>query len=422
MSSESQMVTPERALATAPGRLSRQAVMGWLGAIALGLVGFFLTVEQAPQRAWQSVWSNFLFWTAIAQAGVMFGAILHTAKGHWGKMFRRVAEGMGAFLPLSLVLFIVLYFGAGHVFPWLRPVDAHVNRTWLTLDGVFIRDGILLLILYAASFVFLRMSLRPDARAIAEGSSGWRKKLLEGMSRNWRGDAEEVARSTTGLARMGPVLILTWAVVFTVLAIDFGMSLIPGFISVVWGPYYFIGGWLSMLALLAVLTNRYRQRYDLGEFWGKWEFHDLGKLYFAFTVFWTYLWFSQYLVIWYGNISRETIFFEQRTAPGFAFWFWLQLILIFAIPFALLLFRNPKMRSGYLAFVALFTLAGFWLERYNMVVPSIWTEGAPPMGWQELFISVGFVGLFGLSYSVFASTFPKVPIYDTLPGKASRGP
>jgi hypothetical protein len=415
-------VTTDRAIATLSGGLTRQAVMWWLGAIAVGLVGFFLTVEEAPQRAWQSVWSNFLFWTAIAQAGVMFGAVLHTAKGHWGKTFRRVAEGMGAFLPLSLALFVLLYFGAGYVFPWLQPVEGHVNRTWLTLDGVFIRDGILLLILYAASFVFLRFSLRPDARAVAEYSSGWRRTFLRRMSRNWRGDEEEVRRSTTALARMGPALILAWAAVFTVLAIDFGMSLIPGFISVVWGPYYFIGGWLSMLALLAVLTNRYRQRYDLAEHWGKWEFHDLGKLLFAFTIFWTYLWFSQYLVIWYGNIARETAFFEQRTRPGFSFWFWLQMVLIFGIPFALLLFRHPKMRSGYLAFVALFTLAGFWLERYNMVVPSIWSDGAPPMGWQELFISIGFVGLFGLSYSIFASTFPKLPIHDTLPGRASRGP
>ncbi len=422
MRAERKPVSPEMAVTTISGGLTRYAIGWWLAAIAVGLVGFFLTVDQAPLRAWQSVWSNFLFWTAIAIAGVMFGAVLHTAKGHWGKVFRRVAEGTAAFLPLSLLLFFLLYFGAGYIFPWLHPVDAHVNHTWLTLDGVFLRDGALLLVLYVASFAFIRLSLRPDAPLLVDHHRGWRRALLRRLSRNWRGDDEEVARSTRALARLGPALILGWAVVFTVLAIDLGMSLIPGFVSVVWGPYYFVGGWLSMLALVALLANRYRQRYGLSEVWGRWEFHDLGKLMFAFVIFWTYLWFSQFLVIWYGNIHRETIFLEQRTAPGYAFWFWLQMVLIFAVPFGLLLFRRPKMRSAYLAFVALFLLAGFWLERYNMVVPSVWGGEGPPFGWQELFISVGFVGLFGLSYSLFSSTFPKVPIRDTLPGTASRGP
>ncbi|MFQ5889473.1 MAG: hypothetical protein ACE5JR_05420 [Gemmatimonadota bacterium] len=416
------MVTPERALATIPGRLAGRNLALWLLAIAVGAAGFWVSLQDAPQRAWQTVWVNFLFWTAIAQAGIIFGAILQAAKGHWGKPFLRVAEGAGAFLPVSFVLFFLLYFGAGHIFPWLQPVEGHINRTWLTLEGVFLRNGILLLVLYGASFVYLRLSLRPDAPLVAERLTGWRRTLVAGLARRWRGDAAEVERSRRILGWYSPALILAWAVVFSFLSYDLAMSLMPGFISVVWGPYYFIGGWLCLLALVAFLSHRYKLEYGLADIWGKWQYHDLGKLIFAFVIFWTYLWWSQFLVVWYGNLGHETIFFEQRTSNGFGPWYTAQMVLIFGVPFLLLLGRRPKMNSAFLAFVATIILAGFWLERFNLVVPSVWQGEGVPLGWMELAISLGFVGLFGLAYSLFASTFPKLQIRDTLVGRASRGP
>ena len=97
--------------------------------------------------------------------------------------------------------------------------------------------------------------------------------------------------------------------------------------------------------------------------------------------------------------------------------------LVFMVPFALLLWRRPKMDSRYLAGVAMILLVGFWLERYNLVVPSVWHGEGPPFGWPEIAITVGFLGLFGLCYSVYASLIPKVPIYESLmSGKRSFGP
>jgi hypothetical protein len=426
VSSDTHKVAPEKALSTVPGKIpGRTLLVCWI-AIAIGLVGFFRTVGSQPTRAWQVTWSNFLFWTALAEAGVVFGAVLHTAKGHWGKRFRRVAEGTGAFLPASLlILVLMLLFGAAHIFPWIgtmAPHRGHVNHTWLNQGGVFWRNTILALVLYAASFAFLRLSLRPDARMVAERLTGWRKGLVGWIGRRWRGDEAEVAHATTWLARTGPVLILMWAVIFTLMAIDLIMSLVPGFISIIWGAYFFVGGWLSMLALTAVMANRYYRRYDLSEAWGKYEFHDLGKLMFAFVIFWTYFWWSQFLVIWYGNLPRETIFFEQRVAPGYYRLYAIQMVLIFALPFVFLLGRKPKMRPGWLAFVGSILLVGFWLERYLLVVPATWHGTGIPLGWAELAISIGFIGLFGLCYSLFSSTFPKLPIRETLPGKAHSGP
>jgi hypothetical protein len=380
-----------------------------------------MTVSESPQRAWGNVWYNFLFWTALAQAGVIFGAILQAAKGHWGKDFRRVAEGAGAFLPISLLVFIGLYFGAEYIFPWVGPVEGHINRQWLTVDGVFLRNGVLLTLMVVASGFFLWYSLRPDARFLEGRYSGWRAALIGRLTRNWRGDEEEAEHSRSKLSWLAPLLILMWITAFTLLAVDMTMSLLPGFLSVIWGPYYFIGGWLTLLAFVAVVAGWHagvRER----NLWSPWQFHDLGKLLFAFAIFWTYLWFSQLIVIWYGNIPRETNWFVQRTEQGFALLLALQMILIFGLPFILLLGRAPKMRPRWLAFVALLILLGFWIERYNLVFPSIWV-GSPPLGFPELGIFVGFLGLFGLTYSLYASTFPLLPLRESLmEGEASTGP
>lgn len=424
MSRDKAPVTPERALATVPGSIPRSQLLAWLVAIALGILGFVVSRGSSPQRAWMSVWSNFLFWSSLAIAGVMFGAILQAAKGHWGKGFLRVAEGTAAFLPVSLILFLLLFFGADHIFPWLgSDVTAELNRTWLTKDGLFLRDGILLLLLYGAGFVYLWSSLRADAPFLVPRHKGWRKALVRAMSRNWGNDEEEVERCRRRMSRMSPALIIGWAVVYTILAFDLSMSLVPGFTSAVFGPYFFIGGWLSMLAMVAVLAHQYRRQYDLQDVWGKWEFHDLGKLIFAFVIFWTYLWFAQYLVIWYGNFPREAHFFLPRTGGHFSTVYWLQMVLIFGLPFLFLLGRKPKMRSSWLAFVATLILVGFWVERFNLVAPSIWKGADLPLGWPEALISVGFLGLFGLSYSLFASTFPKIPIRETIAvGSPQYGP
>jgi Ni/Fe-hydrogenase subunit HybB-like protein len=201
------------------------------------------------------------------------------------------------------------------------------------------------------------------------------------------------------------------------------MSLMRNFISVMWGPLYFIAGWLCLLSLVAILAHRYRERHNLDDVWGKWEFHDIGKLMFAFTIFWAYIWFAQFLPIWYGNLGRETIFFEQRTENGFGTLLWLQMALVFMVPFVLLLFRRPKMDSRYLSLVGLILLVGFWLERYMLVVPSTWKGEGIPFGWPEIAITVGFMGLFGLSYSLYASLTPKLPIHEALIiGERSRGP
>lgn len=397
-----------------------------LSLVLVGFVGFLLGLLASPQRAWSAYLVNFLFFSGLAAAGVIFGAVLQVAKGHWGKPMYRFAQGFGAFLPASYLLFLAIYPGRELIFPWIdNPVNMEghpLPSAWFDVNGLFARGAIFLLLLYLACLAFIYFSLRPEMHIVKPRLQGWRRSLVAWMGRGWRGDDEEAARSRRILARMSPPLILGYAIILSGMAVDLIMSLTPGWISVLFPAYFFVGAWLSALAGTALMATLLRRQTGTGALAAN-NWHDLGKLIFAFCIFWAYLWFSQYLPIWYGNLPRETIFIELRSrAP----WMILSItffVFVFVLPFALLLWQKVKMVPPYLASVAGLILVGFWLERFDLVVPSLWQGSSLPLGWIELLVTLGFLGLFGLCYGLYVSTFPLTPLRESLMvGSPRTGP
>jgi hypothetical protein len=413
-------------LSRVPGQISSRLKFALGALVALGVIGFVTGLTVAPQRTWQAYLVNFLFFSGLAAAGVLFGAAMQIAKGHWGKTMHRIPQGFGAFLPLSYLLFLILFFGRERIFPWIEyavNTEGHpLPSLWFNTGGLFARGAFFLLVLYTLSLAFMYYSLRPDMPSVAGRLAGWRRRLVDWIGRDF-GDAEdEAGRSRRILARLAPALALAYAVILSGMAVDLVMSLAPGWLSVLYPAYFFIGAWLSALASMAVMATLFRSRLAL-DFWAPNQWHDLGKLIFAFCIFWAYLWFSQYLPIWYGNMPRETFFIEARLAQP---WLTLSLVFfacIFVLPFVLLLSQKVKMAPAYLASVAVLILLGLWLDRFIGVVPSIWNAGGLPLGWVELLVTLGFLGLFGVSYAAYVSTVPMRPLYDSLiVGKARKGP
>ncbi|MBI4512839.1 MAG: polysulfide reductase NrfD, partial [Gemmatimonadetes bacterium] len=290
---------------------------------------------EEAQRAWQAYLVNFVFWSGLAAGGVLFGLILQVAKGHWGKPLRRIPLGFGAFLPVSYVLFWILYLGRAHLFPWIRQdvtFEGHpIRKAWLSESGVFVRGGLFLLVLYALLAVFLYYEARPDVGAVRETLAGWRARLADWWTRGFRGVAEEARRSRRILGKIAAPTILLLCILLSGMAIDLIMSLEPGWISVLFPMYFVVGAWLSALALTAIVVAILNPRWNLGL--TPRHLHDLGKLVFAFCVFWAYLWFSQFLPIWYGNLPRETIFIEKRWAAPWTPISVAFFVCVFVIPF-----------------------------------------------------------------------------------------
>jgi hypothetical protein len=179
--------------------------------------------------------------------------------------------------------------------------------------------------------------------------------------------------------------------------------------------YFFTGGFYSALAGLMVLAVMAVKSFRLDGFIRDGQFHDLGKLLLGFCLVTGDFFFSQFLVIWYGNLPEETRFVITRvnslTWKPLA---WTVLAICFALPFVVLLSRKAKGRPGLMLALSGVILIGMWLERFLLVAPSLWKGSDLPLGLSELLISLGFLGLMGLSLLWFIKRFPLLPLTDPL--------
>ncbi len=354
----------------------RSAPALWLlGLTFLIGAGTFIQAINGPNslRAWQIFLVNFLFWTGISQAGVVFSAVLYVTGAEWGKPIRRISEGMVAFLPVSLLLFPLLFVGLDTLFPWVHGSGRGLHGTiaeekvlWLHAPFHILRDGIALLILSGFSLVFVY------------------------HSHNGR---ERIS------CILSPILLILYVLVYTLIAFDLVMALDPHWISTLFGWYFFVGNFLAGLAAIAILVVLIHRYFALEGRITPSLFHDLGKLIFGFSLFWVYLFWSQYLTIWYGNLPEETEYIIIRVKEfPWVYLSWLILILLWVVPFLTLLGRNAKRNPLVLSFVSGLVLIGIWLERYVLVVPSVWHESTLPLAWIELSITLGFFAAFALAY------------------------
>jgi hypothetical protein len=200
---------------------------------------------------------------------------------------------------------------------------------------------------------------------------------------------------------------------WSVLAWDLSMGLSLHFQSALYGWWFFMGGWLcglTVFALLILAWNRFLAGAD--HLIEERHLHDIGKLCFAFTAFWGYLTFGQYLVIWYGNLAEETHFMRLRLMSPWKVITVLSVIMVFFVPFFGLLSRAAKVFKPTLALFAVISLVGMWLMRYIEVYPSTYGEltGGAPFGLWEIGVLLLYVGAWGWCYTMFMDAFPRMRV------------
>ena len=399
-------------------RVEKPVSKGLLGILllltALGVATFVLLISGSdPKRGWQIFHVNFLVFTGISLGAVTFTAVTQLSKAKWHGPLRRIAEGFIFWLPVSYLLYWVVILGREHIFPWLHMHDPLIEakRGYLNVPFLIFRGGGGLLALYLLGWALVKTSLRPDLAHIKDRLTGFRRTLAERITTGWQGDEAEAEIMRHRRSHLAPQFVLLYAVVVTFFAFDMVMSLLPTWFSTLFGAYYFMGGWLSGLAAIGIATVLLRRRYGLEDVITKSQFHDLGKLMFGFCVFWAYLMYSQFLVVWYGNLPLETQFIAIRRYPMWTGLSIAVLCCLFLIPFWGLITRAAKMNPITHAFFAGVILLGIFLERFDMVIPSLNPKPESfPFGLPELAISVGFLSLFVLCYIAFMRTFPIVPL------------
>ncbi len=388
--------------------------------VVIGVAAAVLSLG-SPDRFWMSLLVNWLFWSSLGIGMLMFAVALRLTNADWAWSIRRFALGGGAFLPISFILFpVVLFGGYEHYFHhWLHAegdIVIEAKSAWLNWPGLAIRDLIAVAILYGLALVFMYYSLRTDVHGVRNTRHG---ALYERLTRNYRGVKEEAAHSWKMTARIGTILGILFTILWGLVSIDLAMSLDPHWFSTMFPVNFFWAAFHGGVAVTTIAVIVMRSRLGFEDFITRSQYHDLGKLLFAFSTFWMYLHWGQYIVIWYGQLPFEQRFFVLRFSEPFGVITAATVIMVFLLPFFGLLTRAPKMVPQVLAFFAAVILVGHWLERYLLIYPSLWEQDTLPLGLPEIGIALGFGGLFLASYLWYLTRFPLLPSPATL---AAREP
>ena len=375
------------------------------GLAAIGALIFIgVVLAGNPARAWQAYLLNFLFFSAIAQGAVVFSALMYTVKARWSGPLADVAESFAAFFPVSLVLFAILFLGRQYVFPWLHE-DLHGKEVWLNLPFLFGRDLIALCLLYGFGLAFLYHRLYFTLKE--RGTSGpLGQRLLARWDRKPL-DEQRLAGRTTVYAIL---YLLAFALVLSLIGYDLVMAADPHWYSTLFGAYCFVKsvyiGFGALIVLSALLHMSTENRYYLEEN----QFHDIGKLFFAFCLVWADFFYAQFVVIWYGNIPEETAYVIKRTmaAPWQAL-AWTVFIGCFVAPFLILINRRIKTKPKAMTVICLAVMTGIWLEHYLLLGPAFHHQAAHlPLGWVEVAVAIGFFGLLAASVTTYLRKLPEL--------------
>jgi len=372
---------------TNPGRFGAVALtVGGLG-LALSLVAVFV---DSP-RFYFGWLTAFYFWTTLALGGLFFTMLHHLTGARWSVVLRRISETMMMQLPWTTAAFIPVFFGIHDLYHWshaeavahdaiLQSKAGYLNTGFFTIRAVayFAVWSLIAVALY-------RVSRRQDEGNTVEGTAKMRKSSAIGM--------------------------MLFAVTTTFAAWDWLMSLEPHWFSTIFGVYSFGGAFFGSLGFMTAVCLLLRHNGALHNVITLDHYHDLGKLMFGFTVFWSYIAFSQYFLIWYANIPEETFWYLNRWQGG---WKTVSLVLMFGhfvLPFVVMIFRNVKRSPVIMAIMALWFMIIHWVDIYWLAFPTLLPEGAT-LSWIEVVAAVGLGGIFlGLFWWRLTGA-PLVPVGD----------
>lgn len=398
--------------------------------ILIGLVAFFVGLARDPATAWRAFHVNYLYFAGLAQAGIALACAFVIIGAKWPGPVRRLAEALGAWVPFTFVLGLIGFLGGRtYLYEWIENPIA-VKAPWLNEGRFAIVDLGILFVMSVLTLMFLKTSVRPTLHGAAERTTGFARSMAERWTVNWKGEAAEREASDAKLRRLAPVICLFYAFGYSIIAFDQVMSLEPTWYSNLFGAYFAWGGFLSAVSVTTLLAVLHRNYPGLEGELTRSRYHDLGKMIFAFSIFWMYLFFSQYLVIWYGNLPEETGFIRDRLGEGFlqnvwyleGFWGrverepWVKVTLfawlcVWVIPFWSLLGQRPKRTWWFLGTIASISAFGIWLERNVLVWPSLVPEDTWAwLGFTQVGIALGFLGAFALVFLTYTRVFPSLAL------------
>ncbi|MBL0890847.1 MAG: hypothetical protein IBJ19_09555 [Gemmatimonadaceae bacterium] len=395
-----------------PGSLKTAALAATLLGVAVFAYGLFTHAD----RAWQALHFNWLYFAVISTAGTAFAAVQRIVTARWSRSVVRFAEGFYAFVPVAFVILLaILFFSGEHIFTFrgreavsIAEKAAYLDNTYFVLRGVLFFGAITVL-----QGLFVWNSVKMDVAVLPESGASWAAGLRAKMRAAWSGDERRelhTQHSTQG--KLGVAVCIAFVVGWCFMAWDYSMTISLHFQQTMYAWIVFMTGWVNMIMLLSLLTMWWRNHLEAKDIVTMDQLWDLGKLAFAFTAFVGYISFSQYLVIWYGNMPEETHFYRLRLSGVWKTFTTLIPIFGFVLPFFGLISKAAKMYLPTFVLFAVCSLIGVYLHRYIEIYPSIYGEATSlPYGLQEIGTTIGFIGLWFFTYFKFMDAFPVMRVF-----------
>jgi hypothetical protein len=324
---------------------------------------------------------NTIFWTLVCNASMFFICATTLAMGGWPLAFRRVPEAISAMVPIfgtitAAILLYVVFTDKHHIYHWLDTKAVAADEVLKGKSGFLnVKFFTIWTLLTIGLWSLLgwrmrKLSLEADEATVKENGSSY----------IWRNTVSAALFIVWFALTVGSTVPWLWL-----------MSIDAHWYSTMYSWYTFASSFVSGMSLIALwviyLKNKGYLEYTSNE-----HLHDIGKFMFAFSIFWTYLWFSQYMLIWYSNQPEETIYFKHRVQGPYKGIFFLNLIINFICPLLILMKRSAKRNYTLMTFMAVLILFGHWLDFYQMVMGSI-SKAEVTLGWLDFGILSLFIGL-----------------------------
>jgi hypothetical protein len=380
-----------------PGRY-KQWSLGLMGVGVLALIIGYIMYGGVDQgsRFWSALLQNSVYFLLIVNAAMFLFTATTLAMGGWVLVFRRVTEAISAcVIPIGVITFVILMclvFG-GHtaIYEWLDK-DAVSKDAVLTGKKGFLNPGFFTVytVLTIGLWTVLGKKMRDLSRSLDDHPLASIEEGKKYIFKNTVWAAVYIVWFALTVASVTPWLWL--------------MSINAHWFSTMYSWYTFASTFVSGVALITIFVIYLKNRGYL-EYVNQEHLHDLAKFQFAFSIFWTYLWFDQFMLIWYANISEETIYFKSRFEGAYQGVFYLNLVINFVAPLLILMKRGSKRNWGTVTFMSVLLIFGHWLDFFQMVFPKHYPDQVP-LNLFDFGIALGFVGLIMWQTARVLSKFP----------------
>lgn len=373
-------------------KLSRTFRIITLTLIIIGACTFLFGVLTDPERTWANYLIVNYYFLSLAMGAAFFLALQSISQSGWSAAFKRVPEAMTAYIPFAAVFFLLIFFGLSDLYHWSDkgaiPNDQLLQHKlpFLNVPFFFAR-----MLIYFALWVILTSILRRISIKEDQTDPTNQKEILSLFNKS---------------ELYSKIFIFVFAITFSLAAFDWIMSIDVHWYSTIFALKNVVASFLHGVSILALIIF---VLYKKGHFpfINKYHLHDLARYIFMLSIVWGYFWFAQFMIIWYGNIPEETIYYFVRWKEGWKVLFFLEIISNWAIPFLILLPVKTSRNMTVITAVILFLIIGQYLDLFGQVIPG--TTGSLRFGWIEAGLFLGYAGLFSLVVGVSLSKAKLIP-------------